>query len=131
MGTGRNRKVKGLKKVFEKLKEINSRPGVFELYTARDLWTDEHTSGQMLKYHLNESVDLSSRNKDFIERSAAWIIEDFGLDKGKQVIDFGCGPGLYTTLLAESGAAVTGVDFSRRSLEYARKTASKKGLIIN
>lgn len=116
--------------MFEKLKEINSKPGVFEFYTADDLWTDEHTSAKMLEYHLNESVDLSSRNKDFIERSAGWIVEHFKIGESKQVIDFGCGPGLYTTRFAESGAKVTGVDFSKRSLEYAQKIATEKGLNI-
>jgi hypothetical protein len=45
--------------MFNRLKEINS-------------WTDEHTSQMMLEYHLDESVDLSSRNKEFIERSVKW-----------------------------------------------------------
>jgi SAM-dependent methyltransferase len=53
------------------------------------------------------------------------------VDESTSIIDFGCGPGLYASLLAERGAAVTGVDFSRRSLEYARKVASEKGLSIN
>ena len=40
--------------MFNKLKEINSRPEPFEFYTADALWTDEHTSEQMLKFHLDE-----------------------------------------------------------------------------
>jgi len=54
--------------MFNRLKEINSRPEPFQFYTANALWTDEHTSQMMLEYHLDESVDLSSRNKEFIER---------------------------------------------------------------
>ncbi len=42
--------------MFNKLKEINSRPEPFQYYTADELWTNEHTSKQMLEYHLNESV---------------------------------------------------------------------------
>jgi len=116
--------------VFRKLEEINVRPAVFAFYTAADLWADDHTSGKMLAYHLNESIDVSSRNKDFIERSVGWIVKHFGVGESTSIIDFGCGPGLYAGLLAECGAAVTGVDFSRRSLEYARKVASEKGLRI-
>jgi hypothetical protein len=34
--------------MFEELEKISSRPRPFEFYTASDLWTDEHTSEQML-----------------------------------------------------------------------------------
>ncbi len=54
--------------MFNKLEEINSRPTPFQFYTAEDLWTDDHTSKIMLEYHLNEAVDLSSRNRDFISQ---------------------------------------------------------------
>ncbi len=116
--------------MFDKLKEINSRPTPFQFYTADELWTDEHTSMKMLEYHLNESVDLSSRNKDFIARSVKWIVSHFGIDVNTSIADFGCGPGLYTTTFAENNADVTGIDFSRGSIQYARKIADQKGLNI-
>jgi 2-polyprenyl-3-methyl-5-hydroxy-6-metoxy-1,4-benzoquinol methylase len=116
--------------MFEKLSKINTRPEPFEFYTAAELWTDEHTSQKMLEYHLNEEIDLSSRNKKFIERSAAWIISQFGLGPAASVADFGCGPGLYTTLFAETGADVTRIDFSARSIDYARETAEQNELRI-
>ena len=100
--------------MFEKLEEINSRPDPFEFYTASDLWTDEHTSEQMLKYHLNDDVDLSSRNSAFIDRSVEWIASAFKIAAGTKIADFGCGPGLYTTRLAQKQADVTGIDFSKR-----------------
>jgi len=86
--------------MYKKLKEINSRPYPFQFYTADELWTDEYTSKKMLEYHLNESLDLSSRNKAFIDRSVGWIISHFGVDANTRIADFGCGPGLYTTLFA-------------------------------
>ena len=117
--------------MFDKLEEINSRPTPFQFYTADELWTDDHTSKKMLEYHLNESVDLSSRSKDFIARSVKWIVSHFGIDVNTSIADFGCGPGLYTTSFAENNADVTGIDFSRRSIQYARKIADQKGLDIN
>jgi len=117
--------------LFKKLKEINSRPTPFQFYTAGELWANEHTSKQMLKYHLNEAIDVSSRNKSFIERSAEWIVSHFGVDDNTTIADFGCGPGLYTTRLAERGATVTGIDFSENSLNYAKQIAGQKGLEIN
>jgi cyclopropane fatty-acyl-phospholipid synthase-like methyltransferase len=117
--------------VFKELKEINSRPVPFQFYTADELWANEHTSKQMLEYHLNEAIDVSSRNKNFIDRSAEWIVSHFGVDNKTIIADFGCGPGLYTTRLAERGATVTGIDFSENSLKYAQQDAEQKGLEIN
>ena len=117
--------------MFKVLKEINSRPTPFQFYTADELWANEHTSKQMLQYHLNGSMDLSSRNKNFIERSVEWIVSHFEVDKNTEIADFGCGPGLYTTRLAERGAIVTGIDFSENSLKYAKQIAAKKDLKIN
>jgi 2-polyprenyl-3-methyl-5-hydroxy-6-metoxy-1,4-benzoquinol methylase len=117
--------------MFKELKEINSRPTPFQFYTADKLWTNEHTSKQMLEYHLDESIDASSRNRSFIERSVEWIVSHFEVDKNTEIADFGCGPGLYTTRLAERGAIVTGIDFSDNSLMYAKQVAAEKGLKLN
>ena len=117
--------------MFKELIEINSRPAPFQFYTADELWANEHTSKQMLEYHLNESIDVSSRNKSFIERSVEWIASHFAVDDETKIADFGCGPGLYTTRLAERGATVTGIDFSENSLKYAKQVAEKRGLKIN
>ncbi|UCE41882.1 MAG: class I SAM-dependent methyltransferase [Candidatus Aminicenantes bacterium] len=117
--------------MFKELKEINSRPLPFQFYTADELWTNEHTSKQMLEYHLNESIDVASRNRSFIERSVKWILSYFKVDSKTEIADFGCGPGLYTNRLAERGAIVTGVDFSENSLNYAKQTAAEKSLNVN
>jgi len=116
--------------VFEQLEKINRRPEPFEFYTASDLWTDEHTSEQMLKFHLNEGIDAASRNPAFIDRSVEWIAGRFNIEAGTKIADFGCGPGLYATRLAQRHAAVTGIDFSGRSIRYAREAADRKGLSI-
>ena len=117
--------------MFKELKEINSRPAPFEFYTAAGLWTNKHMAEQMLQYHLNESIDVSSRKAEFIDRSVAWIVSRFGLDNTTEVADFGCGPGLYAKRLAERGAKVTGIDFSENSLKYAKEVAEQEGLSIN
>ena len=92
--------------MFEEIENINTRPEPFEFYTASDLWTDEHTSEQMLKYHLNEDIDVSSRNAEFINRSVEWIVSYFSVGVGMKIADFGCGPGLYATRLAQRQADV-------------------------
>ncbi|MHC4542859.1 MAG: SAM-dependent methyltransferase [Planctomycetota bacterium] len=99
--------------MFEELEKINTRPKPFEFYTASDLWTDEHTSKQMLSFHLDEQIDVSSRNAEFIDRSVEWIASNFNVGAGTKIADFGCGPGLYATRLAQRQADVTGIDFSK------------------
>jgi cyclopropane fatty-acyl-phospholipid synthase-like methyltransferase len=116
--------------MFQELEVINSRPAPFEFYTASDLWTDEHTSEQMLSFHLNEEIDVSSRNAEFINRSVEWIGSHFNVGPGMKIADFGCGPGLYATKLAQKQAGVTGIDFSNRSIEYAKLIAQREGLSI-
>jgi len=110
--------------MFDLLEQVFHRPEPFEFYTAEELWTDSHTSQQMLRYHLNPDVDLSSRKRDFIERSVEWIITEFSLVKGSKVADFGCGPGLYANRMAKYGMDVTGIDFSANSITYARERAA-------
>jgi len=116
--------------LFEELENINSKPLPYQFYTAKDLWTDEYTSQKMLEYHLNENVDAASRNKNFIERSVKWIADKFNIKNGFSICDFGCGPGLYATRFAELNANVTGIDFSKRSIDYARNIAAQKELQI-
>jgi len=116
--------------MFKELEGINERPKPFQFYTASDLWTDEHTSKQMLSFHLNEAIDVSSRNAEFINRSVKWIATEFNIDKETKIADFGCGPGLYATLLAKLQANVTGIDFSGRSIEYAKDVAAREQLNI-
>jgi SAM-dependent methyltransferase len=117
--------------MFEQLEKIHARPEPFEFYTAEDLWTDEHTSGQMLRLHLDPEIDAASRSSDFIDRSVDWIASRFDIGAGKKIADFGCGPGLYATRLARRHAVVTGIDFSKRSIRYAQETADREGLSIH
>jgi 2-polyprenyl-3-methyl-5-hydroxy-6-metoxy-1,4-benzoquinol methylase len=117
--------------MFKELEKINNRPRPFEFYTASELWTNEYTAKQMLQYHLNESIDVSSRRAEFIDLSVDWIVSRFGVESTTTVADFGCGPGLYAKRLAEAGAQVTGIDFSENSLKYAKEVADQEGLNID
>ena len=85
----------------------------------------------MLSFHLNEEIDVSSRKASFIDRSVEWIATHFQVGAGTKIADFGCGPGLYTKKLAQRQADVTGIDFSKRSIQYAREFANKEGLSIH
>ena len=117
--------------MFEQLQIINQRPEPFSIYTAAELWTDPHTSKEMLKYHLNEELALASRTGNTITSTVAWMQSRFNINSNTTIADFGCGPGLYTTRFAQLGAEVTGIDFSANSLDYAQATAERQKLSIN
>jgi cyclopropane fatty-acyl-phospholipid synthase-like methyltransferase len=117
--------------MFTLLQKINHRPKPFQYYTAEELWTNDYTSKKMLSFHLDESIDVSSRNFKFIENSIEWVTSHFNVNHSTKICDFGCGPGLYTSHFAEKGAQVTGIDFSPRSIKYAKKSAQKTGQQIN
>jgi len=116
--------------MFKQLEDINGKPEPYEFYTAADLWTGKHTSEQMLACHLNPGIDVSSRRGSFIDKSVAWIGSHFNVGGGTRIADFGCGPGLYANRLAKCGARVTGIDFSERSINYARGEAERSGLSV-
>lgn len=102
------------------------------LYAESDdaFWDDEHISKYMLAAHLNPDCDNASRKQESIINSVNWIA---GLCNGgvnKKLLDLGCGPGIYAELLAEKGFQVTGIDFSKRSIEYAVESSRKKNLKI-
>jgi len=59
------------------------------------------------------------------------VLNQLDLHDSMEIADFGCGPGLYAYRLAKKGAKVTGIDFSKRSIEYARELAEKENLSIN
>ncbi len=93
-------------------------------------WDDPHISSQMLAAHLDPTTEAASRPPDVIAQTVAWLVESLGLTPGDAVLDLGCGPGLYAAELAARGLQVTGIDYSRRSLDYARQQAAARGLPI-
>lgn len=93
-------------------------------------WDDPHISSQMLEFHLNPNVEAASRKPETIDRSVEWLIKILGLRIGASLLDLGCGPGLYASRFARAGFRVTGVDYSRRSIDYAIRYANANQLDI-
>lgn len=119
------------RELFDTLERVNARPDVYSRYTAAALWNSPDISEMMLRFHLDGDVDLASRRAEFIAASLDWINAAFELGPGKNVVDLGCGPGLYAHELARTGADVTGIDFSERSIAHARRRAAEEDLSID
>jgi SAM-dependent methyltransferase len=114
---------------LEQLKQWQVKPAPFTPGETL-FWDDPHISAQMLAAHLDPTTDAASRRPETIERSVTWIVKTLGLRPGAQLLDLGCGPGLYATRLAQWGLHVTGIDYSRRSIDYAAQYAREHGLDI-
>ena len=113
---------------IEELINYTVKPPLYEKGTAV-MWTDEHISKQLLEIHLHPDIDLASRKKATIENTIHWIFKQVE-DKELKILDLGCGPGLYTQQIAQKGHKVTGVDFSKNSIDYAKKQAKANNLDI-
>ncbi len=105
------------------------KPHLFEPGEPR-FWDDPHISKGMLEAHLNPDNDAASRNHASIDKEVEHLVSTGILKPGDRVLDLGCGPGLYSVRLAARGMKVTGVDISRRSLNYAIAQSQEKGLNI-
>ena len=89
------------------------------------MWTDEYISKNLLEYHINPDNEIASRSAANIDRTVDWIIGEYNKEEG-EILDLGCGPGLYTKRLSEKGFNVTGVDFSENSIRYAEQKAKEE-----
>lgn len=122
--------MKGQNEMNELLEKLMIRPKLYEQSEA-NIWSDPHISKGMLKAHLNEDLESATRKLDFVRKSATWISQKLPPHQYHNLVDLGCGPGIYTELFYQQGYQVTGIDLSKRSIEYAKNTAVKKDLIIN
>lgn len=99
---------------LEKLK----RPAPFEPGNMT-LWENGYIASNVLKKHLQPDIDSGSRKKTTIISAANWISDKNPL-KGN-LLDIGCGPGLYARLLENSGFCYYGIDISEYQIAFANK----------
>lgn len=85
-------------------------------------WDNVHISKYMLEAHLNKEWDAASRRHSTISKTCDFISSYIKQDS--KIIDLGCGPGLYCTELYDKGyKKITGIDYSKRSINYAKNEA--------
>lgn len=119
-----------IKRIYKKLLEfLKNKPPEYAESTAR-FWEDEHISKFMLEAHLNPDIGAASRQHAFISASARWIGDVVGDARPLSLLDLGCGAGLYAQAFAAMGLWVTGIDFAKRSIDYAKEQAALKNMEI-
>lgn len=116
--------------MFKKINELTKINKIFQ-DSSNSYWDDPYISKNLLKAHLEKNSDNASRNQNFTDKSISFIDSLLKEHKLNKIIDFGCGPGIYTERLNMLGYDVTGIDFSKRSIDYAKESAQSKGLSIN
>ena len=91
-------------------------------------WDEPGFSERMLQEHLSQAHDAASRRFVYIDQHVQWVHQAMLGGQPGNVLDLGCGPGLYTSRLAQLGHTCHGIDFSPASIGYARETACQLGL---
>jgi len=108
---------------------MSEKPKIYEKGSSF-MWSDEHISKQLLNIHLNPDIDLASRKLPTITKTANWILSTKKEMEKLNILDLGCGPGIYSEIFAKAGHNVTGIDISENSIDYAIKSAKDQKLNI-
>lgn len=104
-------------------------PQPYDKGTA-EMWTDDYISQQLLGIHLDPNTGLASRKPADIDATVGWALQRLGRPSA-DILDLGCGPGLYAERFARAGHRVTGVDISYTAIGYASESARRQGLDIS
>ncbi len=67
------------------------------------------------------NAELYDNKHSFVWKLASSVVELLDPQPGERILDIGCGTGTLTAKIAESGAAVTGLDSSPAMIEEARR----------
>ncbi|QUX20066.1 class I SAM-dependent methyltransferase (plasmid) [Staphylococcus haemolyticus] len=105
---------------MNKLFNFMDNPSEFE-DNGNNIWTESRISDIIFDSHFNPEVYGGSKGNVFINETISFIKTIAPINKYKKILDLGCGPGLYSLELSKMGYDVLGVDYSQKSIDYARK----------
>lgn len=111
--------------MLNQLFDLLKKPELYAQSTCK-FWDDRHISKGLLEAHLHPDWEASSRPHIFMDNSVEWISEIAPSTAYRNLLDLGCGPGLYAERFFEKGYKVTGIDFSKRSIAYATEKAKER-----
>lgn len=83
-------------------------------------WDDPVISSQVLKEHLSQSTSAASRQKAEIQKHCLWINDQILKRKNADILDLGCGPGLYALEFHKLGHTYMGIDIAPAAISYAK-----------
>ena len=94
-------------------------------------WHQPDFSERMLREHLSQDHDAASRRTETIDAHIDWIHDHLLKGHAGKILDLGCGPGLYSSRLAQRGHECAGIDYSPASIAYATDHARAHNLRCN
>ncbi|MEE4293261.1 MAG: hypothetical protein V2I79_04750 [Xanthomonadales bacterium] len=60
--------------MYEKLRALAKKPEPWSVSTVKELWTKPHLASQMLKYHLSQESEHSSRKLEVVGSVTVWRV---------------------------------------------------------
>lgn len=108
--------------MLQEIKKYMHRPKLYAPSNSK-FWDDPHISKGMLSAHLTPTLDSATRNTSFVDQSTRWIAQLAPPMHYPNLLDLGCGPGIYAERFHDAGYQVSGIDLSGRSIEYAKNSA--------
>ena len=63
-----------------------------------------------------------------VSNAYVYAVQRLGDIQGKRVLDYGCGDGYFSVILAKRGGLIWGFDTSSQSIEVAKRRATAAGL---
>lgn len=94
-------------------------PVVFEK-SPDNIWTNNKLNSFILNSHFKNEISGGSKDSSTIQKSIDFIdkwAKHFSFNK---ILDLGCGPGIYCHELGKRDYKVTGIDFSKNAISYAK-----------
>lgn len=90
-------------------------------------------SDDVRDYWNTRAEGYSLHNCDELDGGTGLVLEhlfrtELGAKPGMRALDAGCGPGIFSIVLARLGCRVTGMDLSPEMIEYAGANAKSRGL---
>ena len=108
---------------LQNLLDTDNKPAPYE--PGDEFWNDPYISTQLLNTHLATDTDQGSYKPKTLRAICRYLPSAMRLQQSATIVDLGCGPGLYCEELSGMGYALTGIDRSESSLQYAREHAPK------
>ncbi len=116
-----------------------SPPGPPDLLFFQELWENPKPSADLSSPHrwdsradgwvqkLEEKPDYRQKEMARVQATADFLRGQGLLEAGHQVLDIGCGPGLFSSEFARTAGFVTGLDLSPRMARHADAYAKAQG----
>lgn len=100
----------------------------FEL-TEEEILTMLEASDQVVqnaykRMHLSEGKFWTANTQNEVD----FIIRECNIKSGDSLVDFGCGQGRHSLLLAQKGINVTGIDYVDKNIEIANKKKQEQNI---